>query len=221
MLAAARRPGTRRARPRSARTARTNAQSHRQAKGPLVSSPGRWPTRSRSRCPTDRSASTTRARRPAEIAASIGKRLAKDGARRQGRRRMGRPRPPDRARRRRHDRHPRLARRARGAPPLDGACHGAGGHRPVSREREYAIGPAIADGFYYDFELPDGRHFTDDDLERIEARMREIVAADQPFVREEVDSRRGPARSSPTSPTRSRSSSGSSPMTRRRSGRGP
>ena len=51
----------------------------------------------------------------------------------------------------------------------------------------YAIGPAIADGFYYDFELPDGRHFTEDDLGRIEARMREIVAADEPFVREEVE----------------------------------
>ncbi|HKA92467.1 MAG TPA: TGS domain-containing protein, partial [Acidimicrobiia bacterium] len=36
----------------------------------------------------------------------------------------------------------------------------------------YAIGPAIEDGFYYDFELPDGRHFTEDDLGRIEARMR-------------------------------------------------
>jgi threonyl-tRNA synthetase len=52
---------------------------------------------------------------------------------------------------------------------------------------KYAIGPAIADGFYYDFELPDGRHFTEDDLERIEARMREIVAEDEPFVREEYD----------------------------------
>jgi threonyl-tRNA synthetase len=51
----------------------------------------------------------------------------------------------------------------------------------------YAIGPAIADGFYYDFELPDGRHFTEDDLGRIEARMREIVAADEPFIRDEVD----------------------------------
>jgi threonyl-tRNA synthetase len=49
----------------------------------------------------------------------------------------------------------------------------------------FAIGPAIDDGFYYDFELPDGRTFHDDDLERIEARMREIVAADQAFVREE------------------------------------
>ena len=52
---------------------------------------------------------------------------------------------------------------------------------------EYAIGPAIEDGFYYDFALPDGEHFSDSDLERIEARMREIVAADEPFEREEVD----------------------------------
>jgi threonyl-tRNA synthetase len=49
----------------------------------------------------------------------------------------------------------------------------------------FAIGPPIEDGFYYDFELPGGAHFTDDDLERIEARMREIVKEDQPFVREE------------------------------------
>ncbi|HEU5308877.1 MAG TPA: threonine--tRNA ligase [Acidimicrobiia bacterium] len=52
---------------------------------------------------------------------------------------------------------------------------------------KYAIGPAIADGFYYDFELPNGQHFSDDDLERIETRMREIVKADEPFVREELD----------------------------------
>jgi threonyl-tRNA synthetase len=51
----------------------------------------------------------------------------------------------------------------------------------------YAIGPAIADGFYYDFELPDGAHFTDDDLARIEQRMREIVKADAPFERDELD----------------------------------
>ena len=49
----------------------------------------------------------------------------------------------------------------------------------------YAIGPAIEDGFYYDFELPGGAHFSEDDLGRIEARMREIVAENQPFVREE------------------------------------
>ena len=49
----------------------------------------------------------------------------------------------------------------------------------------FAIGPPIADGFYYDFELPGGAHFSEEDLPRIEARMREIVAEDQPFVREE------------------------------------
>ena len=49
----------------------------------------------------------------------------------------------------------------------------------------YAIGPAIADGFYYDFELPGGATFSDDDLARISDAMRAIVAADQPFVREE------------------------------------
>jgi len=49
----------------------------------------------------------------------------------------------------------------------------------------YAIGPAIENGFYYDFELPGGAHFTDDDLVRIAARMREIIDEDQPFVREE------------------------------------
>ncbi|MGH9088049.1 MAG: aminoacyl--tRNA ligase-related protein, partial [Acidimicrobiales bacterium] len=49
----------------------------------------------------------------------------------------------------------------------------------------FAIGPVIADGFYYDFELPGGAHFTDEDLERIEAGMRAIIAEDQPFVRHE------------------------------------
>jgi threonyl-tRNA synthetase len=50
----------------------------------------------------------------------------------------------------------------------------------------YAIGPPIADGFYYDFELPGGAHFAEADLERIETRMREIVAESQRFVREEL-----------------------------------
>jgi threonyl-tRNA synthetase len=49
----------------------------------------------------------------------------------------------------------------------------------------FAIGPVIEDGFYYDFELPGGAHFSDDDLERIEATMREIMAEDQPFIRHE------------------------------------
>jgi threonyl-tRNA synthetase len=50
---------------------------------------------------------------------------------------------------------------------------------------KYAIGPTIDDGFYYDFELPDGARFSDHDLERIEETMRAIVKEDQPFVREE------------------------------------
>ena len=50
----------------------------------------------------------------------------------------------------------------------------------------FAGGPAIEDGFYYDFELPGGATFSDEDLERIEARMREIIAADQPFERFEL-----------------------------------
>ena len=37
---------------------------------------------------------------------------------------------------------------------------------------KYAIGPAIADGFYYDFDLPDGQHFSDDDLDRSTPRCR-------------------------------------------------
>src|SRR5262245_16386468 len=52
---------------------------------------------------------------------------------------------------------------------------------------EYAIGPAIEDGFYYDFALPGGEHFSESDLERIDARMREIIKADELFEREEVD----------------------------------
>jgi threonyl-tRNA synthetase len=50
----------------------------------------------------------------------------------------------------------------------------------------YAGGPAIENGFYYDFELPGGATFTDDDLVRIDAKMREIIAADQHFQRFEL-----------------------------------
>jgi threonyl-tRNA synthetase len=46
------------------------------------------------------------------------------------------------------------------------------------------IGPAIDNGFYYDFDLP--RALTPDDLATIEARMMASVKADHPFVRREV-----------------------------------
>ena len=50
---------------------------------------------------------------------------------------------------------------------------------------QVTIGPAIENGFYYDFarDTP----FTTDDLEKIEARMREIVGRDEAFAREELD----------------------------------
>ena len=47
------------------------------------------------------------------------------------------------------------------------------------------FGPAIEDGFYYDFEVP--RPFTPEDLEKIESVMREVASRDYPFVREVVD----------------------------------
>ncbi|MEN9803542.1 MAG: threonyl-tRNA synthetase [Actinomycetota bacterium] len=50
---------------------------------------------------------------------------------------------------------------------------------------KYTIGPAIENGFYYDFDLG-GRAFTEDDIQRVEDRMREIVRSDQPFVRSVV-----------------------------------
>src|SRR5580698_10635636 len=52
---------------------------------------------------------------------------------------------------------------------------------------KYAIGPVIENGFYYDFELPDGARFSEEDLGRIESEMRSIMKEDQPFVRHEHD----------------------------------
>ena len=50
----------------------------------------------------------------------------------------------------------------------------------------FGIGPPIEDGFYYDFQLADGATFTPEDLERIDARMREIIKEKQPFLRDEI-----------------------------------
>ena len=49
-----------------------------------------------------------------------------------------------------------------------------------------SIGPPIEDGFYYDFEFPDGVTLSEHDFEALEAKMREHVKADEPFVREDV-----------------------------------
>ncbi len=51
-------------------------------------------------------------------------------------------------------------------------------------EAKLAIGPSIQDGFYYDFDKLEP--FLPEDLEKIEARMREIIARNEPFKREEL-----------------------------------
>ncbi len=49
---------------------------------------------------------------------------------------------------------------------------------------KFGIGPAIENGFYYDFELP--RPLTQEDMPIIESKMKEIIDADLPFIREEI-----------------------------------
>ena len=49
-----------------------------------------------------------------------------------------------------------------------------------------SIGPPIEDGFYYDFEFPEGVTVSDHDFPAIEAKMREHVKADEHFEREDV-----------------------------------
>ena len=51
-------------------------------------------------------------------------------------------------------------------------------------DAKFAIGPAIEDGFYYDFDLP--RPLTPDDLPLIDSKMNEIITANEPFIRKEV-----------------------------------
>lgn len=52
-------------------------------------------------------------------------------------------------------------------------------------DAKLAIGPAIEDGFYYDFDVKEP--FTPEDLEKIEAEMKKIVSENFPVVREEID----------------------------------
>jgi threonyl-tRNA synthetase len=49
-----------------------------------------------------------------------------------------------------------------------------------------SIGPPIDNGFYYDFDFPEGVTLSDADFEAIEAKMREHIAAAEPFTREDV-----------------------------------
>jgi threonyl-tRNA synthetase len=88
------------------------------------------------------------------------------------------------------DRHLKLAGESDCAPePLPTLRHStahlmAQAVKQLFPEVKVTIGPAIEDGFYYDFAKPTA--FTPEDLERIEKRMRELAKADQPFVRTEM-----------------------------------
>ena len=57
--------------------------------------------------------------------------------------------------------------------------------RRLRPEAKIGFGPAIEDGFYYDFEVK--QPFTPDDLAAFEAEMQKVIAERFPFVREEVD----------------------------------
>ncbi|HEX6316371.1 MAG TPA: threonine--tRNA ligase, partial [Gemmatimonadaceae bacterium] len=57
--------------------------------------------------------------------------------------------------------------------------------RRLRPDAHIGFGPAIEDGFYYDFEVE--RPFTPEDLAAFEEEMRKVVAEKYPFVREEVD----------------------------------
>src|SRR5437773_4829583 len=52
-----------------------------------------------------------------------------------------------------------------------------------------SIGPPIEDGFYYDFEFPDGFRPSEDDLAGIEERMAAHIQADERFERSEISAR--------------------------------
>ena len=54
------------------------------------------------------------------------------------------------------------------------------------REVQYAIGPQIADGFYYDFTFPEGVSVTTEDFPKIEDKMREIIKRREDWKREEI-----------------------------------
>ncbi len=60
----------------------------------------------------------------------------------------------------------------------------AGSVQSIFPDVKLGIGPAIENGFYYDFDLP--HSLTPEDLPLIEARMKETIASDVPFMRQEV-----------------------------------
>ena len=59
------------------------------------------------------------------------------------------------------------------------------------KEVQYAIGPQIADGFYYDFLMPEGVRVTQDDFKTIENKMREIIKRREDWTRKEITKEEG------------------------------
>src|SRR5687768_1980517 len=51
---------------------------------------------------------------------------------------------------------------------------------------QYTIGPVIENGFFYDFEFPEGVKISAEDLPKIEAEMQRIIEQQLPFAREDV-----------------------------------
>jgi len=58
---------------------------------------------------------------------------------------------------------------------------------------QYTIGPVIENGFFYDFEFPEGVKISADDLPKIEAEMSKIIESNVAFTREEVEPNRAKA----------------------------
>ena len=122
----------------------------------------------------------------ADAAARDRRRASRARRSRPGRRRGPRP---GRARCRRRELE--IVTRSRGPEPLELIRHDAAHVLAAAVLELYpgvkiSIGPPIDEGFYYDFEFPEGVTISDADFERIEARMREHIKADEPFVRDEV-----------------------------------
>jgi threonyl-tRNA synthetase len=57
--------------------------------------------------------------------------------------------------------------------------------KEIYPDTKFAIGPAISDGFYYDVDCD--QSITEEDLSRIEKKMKEIIKANRPFVRKELE----------------------------------
>src|SRR3982751_3303478 len=74
--------------------------------------------------------------------------------------------------------------RALDVPRHSGAHILATAVRRLRPDAKIGFGPAIEDGFYYDFEV--AQPFTPEDLEKFESEMKKVIAEKYPFVREEV-----------------------------------